>query len=79
MKYCVIEQVDMEGVLYPLMPPKECTVRFDERGWAIESIDIKVGNCKNLAEAVRTYEILLRECVIAGQIHINMNPTGELN
>jgi len=78
-KYYVLEDIEMQGVLYQLMPPIEYTMRFSERGWSIESLDIKVENCKNLAEAVQSYETLLQERIIAGQIHINMNETGELN
>ena len=78
-KYCVIQEVEMDNGLYPLIPPIECTIAFNEHGWSAESIDIKVENCKSLAQAVQNYEILLQECIIAGQIHINMNESGDMN
>lgn len=78
-KYCVLEDVLIGDDLYPLIIPIECTIRFSHAGWAVESINIKVENCESFAQAVQIYESILQERIAAGQIHVNMNPMGNMN
>ena len=71
-QFLVIDKVEQNGKLYPLIPPLECEVSKNDGKWAVACDAIRVEGCDTMLGAFDIFEDMLRECIIDGKVGMDM-------